>query len=151
MVDVVRPNDPGGREPVAPASEMAQLVATGGDVQRLQRTLWACAKRSPERRFHALYDRIWRSDVLREAWRRVRRNRGAAGVDALTLAEVEEYGVERMLGELQCALRQGRYRPAPVRRVAIPKPIADLNRCCAVGATTSAPKDSNLHERAPRP
>jgi len=121
MAGMVRSNDPGGRSPVAPASEMVQLVATGGDVQRLQRTLWACAKRSPDRRFHALYDRIWRGDVLREAWRRVRANRGAAGVDRITLAEVEEYGVERMLGELQRALRQGRYRPAPTRRVAIPK------------------------------
>ena len=52
----------------------------------------------------------------------MRKNRGAAGVDAVTLAEVEEYGVERMLGELQGALREGRYRPSPVRRVAIPKP-----------------------------
>jgi RNA-directed DNA polymerase len=52
----------------------------------------------------------------------VRNNRGAAGVDSVTLVEVEAYGVERMLGELQCALRRGRYRPAPVRRVAIPKP-----------------------------
>jgi RNA-directed DNA polymerase len=57
-----------------------------------------------------------------EAWKRVRKNRGAAGVDRMTLAEVEAYGVERMLGELQCALRRGSYRPAPVRRVAIPKP-----------------------------
>lgn len=122
MVEVARPNYPGGLSLAAPASEMAQLVATGGDVQRLQRTLWASAKRSPERRFHALYDRIWRGDVLLEAWRRVRKNRGAAGVDRLTLAAVEEYGVERMLGELQCALRNGGYRPAPVRRVAIPKP-----------------------------
>src|SRR5918996_4310228 len=121
MVDVVRSNDPGGLLSAVPASEMSQLVAAGGDVQRLQRTLWACAKRSPERRFHALYDRIWRSDVLREAWRRVQRNRGAAGVDRVTLAEVEAYGVERMLAELQHALRAGRYRPAPVRRVAIPK------------------------------
>jgi len=69
-----------------------------------------------------LYDRIWRGDVLLEAWRRVRKNRGAAGVDAVTLAEVEAYGVERLLGELQGALRQGSYRPAPVRRVSIPKP-----------------------------
>ncbi len=120
MVDVVRPNDPGGLSPADPSSEMA-LLATGGDVRELQRTLWACAKRSPERRFHALYDRIWRGDVLLEAWRRVRKNRGAAGVDSLTLAAVEEYGVERLLGELQCALRAGSYRPAPVRRVAIPK------------------------------
>jgi RNA-directed DNA polymerase len=121
MVGVVRSNDPGGLASAVSSSEMA-LVATGGDVRELQRTLWACAKRSPERRFHALYDRICRSDVLREAWRRVRKNRGAAGVDALTLAEVEEYGVERMLGELQGVLRRGSYRPAPVRRVAIPKP-----------------------------
>ena len=122
MVDIVRPNDLGGRSSVDPFSEMVRLVATGGDVRELQRTLWACAKRSPERRFHALYDRIWRGDVLSEAWKRVRRNRGAAGVDKQTLAEVEAHGVERMLGELQCALRAGSYRPAPVRRVAIPKP-----------------------------
>ena len=121
MVGVVRPNDLGGLSSVAPSSEMA-LAATGGDVRELQRTLWACAKRSPERRFHALFDRIHRSDVLLEAWKRVRKNRGAAGVDRLTLAGVEAYGVGRMLGELQDALRRGSYRPAPVRRVAIPKP-----------------------------
>ena len=122
MVAVAQPNDPGGRSSADSSSEMARLVATGGDVRELQRTLYACAKRSPERRFHALYDRIHRSDVLLEAWKRVRKNRGAAGVDRLTLTEVEAYGVERMLGELQCALRRGSYRPAPVRRVAIPKP-----------------------------
>ncbi|MCA1700244.1 MAG: group II intron reverse transcriptase/maturase [Actinobacteria bacterium] len=115
----MRPNDLGGREPV---DLSGGLVAGGGDVRELQRTLWACAKRSPERRFHALFDRIHRGDVLWEAWRRVRRNRGAAGVDKQTLAEVEAYGAERMLGELQQALRQGSYRPTPVRRVAIPKP-----------------------------
>src|SRR3989442_8756705 len=89
-------------------------------VRRLQRRLWAAAKRSPGRRFHALYDRIHRDDVLWEAWERVRRNRGAAGVDRVTLAAVEEYGVERMLGELARALRGGTYRPAPVRRRAVP-------------------------------
>jgi len=121
MVATERSNYPGERRLVDSSSEMA-LLATGGDVRELQRTLYACAKRSPERRFHALYDRICRSDVLREAWKRVRKNRGAAGVDRLTLVDVEEYGVERMLGELQSALREGRYRPQPVRRVAIPKP-----------------------------
>jgi len=95
MVETVRPNSPGGREPVALSSEMV-LSATGGDVRELQRKLWASAKRSPERRFHALFDRIYRSDVLWEAWRRVRKNRGAAGVDSQTLAMVEEYGVERL-------------------------------------------------------
>jgi RNA-directed DNA polymerase len=69
-----------------------------------------------------LYDRIWRGDVLSEAWKRVRKNRGAAGVDRLTLAGVEAYGAQRLLGELQDALRRGSYRPAPVRRVAISKP-----------------------------
>ena len=108
MVAVAQPNDLGGRSSAASSSELA-LVATGGDVRELQRTLWACAKRSGERRFHALYDRIWRGDVLLEAWKRVRKNRGAAGVDQVTLAMVEAYGVERMLGELQSALRAGSY------------------------------------------
>jgi RNA-directed DNA polymerase len=80
------------------------------------------AKQQEGRRFHALYDRIYRGDVLWEAWRRVRGNRGAAGVDRVTLAMVEEYGVERMLAGLQRDLRAGSYRPAPARRVDIPKP-----------------------------
>jgi RNA-directed DNA polymerase len=92
-------------------------------VRRLQNRLWAAAKQSEGRRFHALYDRIYRSDVLWEAWDRVRANRGAAGVDHLTIAAVEDdYGVERLLGELQADLRAGSYHPAPVRRVEIPKP-----------------------------
>jgi RNA-directed DNA polymerase len=119
MTAVERSNHPGGREPVA--SQVA-LVASGGDVRELQRKLWVAAKRSPGRRFHALYDRIWRGDVLQEAWKRVQRNRGAAGVDRQTLAAIEEHGVGRLLGELQRDLREGRYRPQPIRRVAIPKP-----------------------------
>jgi RNA-directed DNA polymerase len=96
-------------------------IAPVDKVRRLQRKLWAAAKQSEGRRFHALYDRICRGDVLVEAWRRVRANRGAAGVDRLTLAAVEAYGVERMLGELARDLRAGIYRPALVRRVEIPK------------------------------
>jgi RNA-directed DNA polymerase len=91
-------------------------------VRQLQNRLWAAAKQSEGRRFHALYDRIYRSDVLWEAWQRVRANRGAAGVDQVTLGVVEAYGVERMLAELQDSLRAGVYHPAPVRRVEIPKP-----------------------------
>jgi RNA-directed DNA polymerase len=121
MVEAARSSHPGGREPVAPASEMV-LLATGGDVRELQRKLWVAAKRSPGRRFHALFDRVFRSDVLLEAWKRVQKNKGAAGVDAQTLAEVREHGVERLLAELQRDLRQGSYRPRPVRRVLIPKP-----------------------------
>ncbi len=90
-------------------------------VRHLQRQLWVAAKRSPGRRFHALMDRIWRGDVLWEAWRRVRSNRGSAGVDAETLVEIEQYGVERMVQELGERLRAGRYRPQPVLRRYIPK------------------------------
>ena len=108
MAGTARPNFPGRRPPI-------------DNVRRLQRKLWVAAKRHPGRRFHALYDRMYRGDVLCEAWRRVRANRGAAGVDWVTLAAVEAYGVERMLGELQADLRAGRYRPQPVLRREIPK------------------------------
>ncbi|MGQ0678274.1 MAG: group II intron reverse transcriptase/maturase [Actinomycetota bacterium] len=104
-----KPNYPGGRE-------------SAGNVQQLQDKLWTAAKQSPRRRFHALYDRISRTDVLEEAWRRVRKNKGAAGVDGITLAEVEDYGVARMISELQTDLQQGKYRPSPVLRRYIPKP-----------------------------
>ena len=90
-------------------------------VRQLQRRLWVAAKRSPERRFHALMDRIWRADILWEAWRRVKRNRGSAGVDRETLAEIEQYGVERLVSELGVVLRAGTYRPQPVLRRYIPK------------------------------
>ncbi len=90
-------------------------------VRQLQRRLWAVAKRQPGRRFHALYDRIARRDVLAEAWKRVRRNKGAAGVDALTVAALEEYGVERFLEELRVVLVAGKYRPSAVLRRYIPK------------------------------
>ena len=73
-------NSPGGPRPT-------------DNVRQLQRRLWVAAKRSPERRFHALMDRIWRDDVLQAAWQRVQRNHGAAGVDGETLAAVEQYGV----------------------------------------------------------
>ena len=66
-------------------------------------------------------DRIWRSDVLQEAWKRVRRNRGAAGVDSQSLGDVEQYGVERFLEELGAELRAGKYRSRVVRRRYIPK------------------------------
>jgi RNA-directed DNA polymerase len=92
------------------------------NVRKLQNRLWAAAKQSEERRFHALFDRIYRSDVLWEAWERVRENRGAAGVDRVTLAEVEDFGVHRLLSELAADLRAGNYHPSPVRRVEIPKP-----------------------------
>ena len=102
------PNNPGRQEP-------------DEKVRQLQRKLCGVAKRQKERRFHALYDRISRSDVLKEAWRRVKRNKGAAGVDEVTLEAVEEYGVEKLLAELREELHAGTYRPPPVLRRYIPK------------------------------
>ena len=105
------------------ASPAAQGSPVAGDpVRALQHALYRAAKADPGRRFHALYDKISRSDVLWRAWVTVRRNNGAPGIGKITLAAVEEYGVTRLLGELAGELREGRYRPLPARRVYIPKP-----------------------------
>lgn len=93
-----------------------------GKVRELQRKLFTAAKRSRSRRFHALFGQIQRGDVLQEAWRRVRANRGAAGVDGETIASIEAAGVESFLETLQEQLKEGRYRPSPVRREYLPKP-----------------------------
>jgi RNA-directed DNA polymerase len=116
MAGAVRSNYPGGHS--APADTILRI----DNVRGLQRKLWAAAKQSEGRRFHALFDRVCRGDVLREAWKRVFANRGAAGIDRRTLEDVQAYGVDRMLRELSRDLCEGRYRPAPVRRVEIPKP-----------------------------
>jgi RNA-directed DNA polymerase len=120
MAGAARSNNPGGQS--RPVDAEARLRPRLVKVRELQRELWAAAKQSEGRRFHALYDRIYRGDVLVEAWERVRANRGAAGVDRMTLEVVEVYGVDRMLRELRDDLRVGTYRPSPVRRVEIPKP-----------------------------
>lgn len=94
----------------------------------MQHALYRAAKADPGRRFHALADKIIRSDVLWHAWVTVRRNNGAPGIDKITLAQVEEYGVARLLGELASELRERRYRPMAARRVLIPKPGSDEMR-----------------------
>src|SRR6186997_282879 len=80
-------------------------------VRELQRTLYRAAKADPGRRFHALYDKVYRTDVLERAWELVRANRGAAGIDRQTIADVEQYGVSRLLDELAVDLKAGRWRP----------------------------------------
>src|SRR6202140_5149758 len=91
-------------------------------VRELQRTLYRAAKADPKRRFHALHDKVYRRDVLERAWELVRANRGAAGIDRQTIADVEQYGVSRLLDELAADLKDGRWRPLPARRVFISKP-----------------------------
>ncbi len=88
----------------------------------MQHALYRAAKADPGRRFHALADKVYRRDVLQRAWVQVRRNSGAAGIDGKTIADVEQYGVSRLLDELAVDLRDGRWRPLPARRVLIPKP-----------------------------
>ena len=124
MAGTARSNSPRGAHPAA--VDLNRLPPVGDGVRRLQRKLWAAAKQSEGRRFHALYDRVHRSDVLWEAWKRVRANKGAAGIDKQTLADVEDYGVARLLGELAVTLRAGSYRPVPSRRVEIPKPAGGV-------------------------
>jgi group II intron reverse transcriptase/maturase len=97
--------------------------ADGLDTSRaLQRVLYRSAKQNPNRRFHALFDKVARSDLLWRAWDEVRANRGAPGVDGVTIQAVEASGVAGFLQELAAALKAGTYRPAPLRRVHIPKP-----------------------------
>ena len=108
-------------------SAVSASPAVGGGspsdpVRALQHALYRAAKADPGRRFHSLRDKVFRRDVLWRAWVEVRRNSGAAGIDRITLAMVEEYGVGRLLDELAAELREGRYRPLAARRVFIPKP-----------------------------
>ena len=94
-------------------------------VRALQRVLYRSAKQDRKRRFHALYDKLARSDVMWRAWSDVAANRGAPGVDGVSIAAIEAGGVEAVrvfLGGLAAELREGRYRPQPLRRVHIPKP-----------------------------
>ena len=128
----VRPETPGnagrGKGPdFEREAERGQGMATGASltgsrgVRKLQTVLHAKGKEEPGRRFHALIDKVWRADFLTEAYGQVRRNGGTVGVDGVSFADIESYGVERWLGELSRALREGTYAPQPVRQVLIPK------------------------------
>jgi RNA-directed DNA polymerase len=96
-------------------------LTTPKSVQKLQTALHAKAKAEAGYRFYALYDKISREDILAHAYAQCRSNKGAPGVDGQDFADVEAYGLERWLGELALALREESYRPAPIRRVYIPK------------------------------
>ena len=95
-------------------------------VEKLQRALHTKAKESPSLRFYALYDKVYRADVLWTAWRRCLHNGGTAGVDGQTFEDIEKNGAQRWLDELAEELRSKRYAPQPVRRVNIPKPDGKL-------------------------
>ena len=97
-------------------------LTTPVSVQKLQTALHAKAKAQPEFRFYALYDKVWRADILEHAWGCCKANQGAAEVDGQEFADIEAYGLERWLGELAQALREQKYRAEAVRRVYIKKP-----------------------------
>jgi RNA-directed DNA polymerase len=96
-------------------------LTTAKSVQKLQMALHAKAKTEPGYRFYALYDKIYREDILAHAYSQCRSNKGTAGVDGQNFEDIEAYGVERWLGELALALKEEKYRPDPIRRVYIPK------------------------------
>lgn len=104
-------------------ADKAQYTPEKSDkVRVLQRKLYVAAKEAPKRTFGILYDKIHRMDVLKRAWEEVRKNKGAAGIDKMSIQEVEEKGVSELLLELQQELKEERYRPPAMRRVYIPKP-----------------------------
>jgi RNA-directed DNA polymerase len=115
------------REKERPVSAVAASPTLGVEddldaVRALQRKLYRAAKADPGRRFHALYDKVHRRDVLERAWVQVWRNGGAPGIDRTTIADVERQGISVLLDELEAELRERRFTPLPARRVYIPKP-----------------------------
>ncbi len=99
----------------------AKANNTNEKVRQLQRKLYQAAKLSGKRKFHALFDKIYRMDILEESWKRVKSNKGAGGIDHMTLADVEVYGVVKLLKEISEELISGKYRPRPTERIYIPK------------------------------
>lgn len=99
----------------------AKANNTVDKVRELQRKLYLSAKTNKKRRFHALYDKVYREDILLKAWEQVKRNGGTAGIDKIFIQDVLEYGENRFITELQVELQENRYKPLPVKRVYIPK------------------------------
>ena len=114
-------------------------------VQKLQATLHAKAKDSPTQRFHALYDKVYRKDVLAHAYARCRANKGAPGVDNQTFEDIEEYGLEQWLEELTQELKNQTYKPQAVRRVYYIVSLRRLHITKARGRTFSSDGPQGRH------
>ena len=103
--------------------EIAEMLVTPVKIRTLQRKLYAKAKQEPGYRFYALYDKVYRADILQHAYNLARSNKGAPGIDGVSFAAIEaEEGVEQFLTGLAEEVKNRTYRPMPVRRVMIPKP-----------------------------
>lgn len=98
-----------------------RLMTPKEKVQQLQEKLGHAAKENKRRRFHALYDKVYRMDILWRAWRSVRANKGAAGVDGQTLKDIEKLGEYQFVYNCHLLLKEGKYNPGPVRWQFIPK------------------------------
>ena len=102
-------------------------LTTPDVIRTLQRKLYTKAKQEPAYRFYALYDKVWRADILRLAYRLVRANKGSSGVDGMSFEAIEQQrGIDTFLSELAQDLKDKTYRPSPVRRVMIPKATGGL-------------------------
>ena len=99
-----------------------KAINTHERVRDFQNRLYLTAKADRKRKFYAMYDKIYRKDILEEAWKRVKRNGGAGGVDKVSIDDVKAYGEEKLLDEIAEELRTDKYRCKPVRRTYIPKP-----------------------------
>ena len=128
---------PQGKAQPRPNRAKRRAPARLDNARKLQRTLYRVAKQQPERRFTLLYDKVCRQDILREAWHRVKSNKGAAGVDQVDIDAIREYGEDRFLSEVEQELRSRQYRTALVRRVHIPKP-GQPGKTRSLGIPTSA-------------
>ncbi|WP_233189469.1 reverse transcriptase domain-containing protein [Geothermobacter hydrogeniphilus] len=97
------------------------MLTTPEKIRTLQRKLYRKAKQDSACRFHTLYDKVYRADILSHAYALVRANKGSAGIDGVTIVAIEREGVAAFIAELEDALRNKTYKPDPVKRVMIPK------------------------------